>query len=80
MPPHSIETTYCDVCFRNLLDGEDQHPFARSVYLPIDDGAILQIHEGRMGLDHLLSTLGPIPDDLLYPPINIKRTYYFFDF
>ena len=77
MPPHSTETSYCDLFSQDLL-GEDEHTFARSVYLPIDDGDILQIHRGEGGLDHLLPTLGSIPDDLLYPPINNQENILLF--
>ena len=78
MPVQNMQTFYCDLCYRDLLDGEGEYPFAESVYLSIDEENTLRIHDGA-GLNHWLFTLDPIPNDPLYS-INIKSTSNFFDF
>ena len=78
MPVQNMQTFYCDLCYRDLLDGEGEYPFAESVYLFIDKKNNLRMHDGA-GLNHWLFTLDPIPNDPLYS-INIKSTSYFFDF
>ena len=78
MQVHDVKTFFCNMNFRDKLDGCPPSPFVESAYICIDEERVLRVFDGQE-LNQWIFSLDLIPEPPLYT-VDLENTRCAIDF